>query len=76
MLQLDIRSMAGYSVTIERVSCPNDLALSKGPRTVGKALYKMPQKWLEDRYAGADEAGMNLDDAPEESICGYPWTIC
>ena len=77
MLQLDVRPMALLSVIIERVSSPTGLALSKRPRSVGDAFWdNIPEEWLQDRYASADETRVNLDNAPEESLGGYPRTIC
>ena len=77
MLQLDVRPMAVRSVVIERISTPAALALSKGPRSIGDPFWdNMPEEWLQDGYASADETRVDLDDAPEESLGGYPRTIC
>ena len=35
----------------------------------------MIEEWLQNRYASTDKTCVDLDDAPEESICGYPWPI-
>ena len=76
MLQLDVRLMAVRSSTIERISTPADLALSKRPRSVNDPFWnKMPEEWLQDGYASADETRVDLDDAPEESLGCYPRTI-
>lgn len=76
MLQLNVRPTTVFSVLIERIPSPTDLALSKGPRSVGDHFWNhVSEEWLEDRHASANKTCIDLDDAPEESLGGYPWTI-
>lgn len=35
----------------------------------------MPEKRLQNRQAGADQARIDLGDTPDENICGYPSAV-
>ena len=77
MLQFDVRPIAVLSLIIEHFSCPTDVALLGKPRLLGgRFCDNMLDQWLQDRHASADKACVDFDDAPEESLGGYPWTVC
>ena len=69
VLQLDIRSMGVRSLIPKHVSNPFGFALPEGPRSNHDGFEDdFPEEWLQDRDASADETGVDLDDAPDETL--------
>ena len=69
--------MGELFLIFKHVSIPTELALPKRPRLIRDGLGDdLLQEWLQDRDASADETGVDLDDAPDESLGRDPRTIC
>ena len=69
--------MGVLSLILKHISSPTEFALLKRPRPIRDGFGDdLPEEWLQDRDASADETRVDLDDAPEESLGGDPRTVC
>ena len=69
--------MGVLSLILKHVPSPNEFALRKRPQSIRDGFGDiLPEEWLQDRDASADETRVDLDDAPEESLGRDPRKIC